>query len=72
MLRVLWLPGGDGVPGHAGPVRVLRDHRREDLLHVVAVARRHLAHVCRLELETNAIKDLRRFHKHGEGAYWQY
>ena len=43
----VWLPGGDGVPGHAGPVRVLRDHRREDLLHVVAVARRHLAHMCR-------------------------
>ena len=46
MVRVLWLPGGDWVPGHAGPVRVLRDHRREDLLHVVAVARSHLPHVC--------------------------
>ena len=35
-------PGGDGVPGHAGPVRVLGDHRREDLLHVVAVGGGHL------------------------------
>ena len=35
-------PGGDGVPGHAGPIRVLGDHCREDLLHVVAVGGGHL------------------------------
>ena len=35
-------PDGDGVPGHAGPVRVLGDHGGEDLLHVVAVGRGHL------------------------------
>ena len=35
-------PDGDGVPGHAGPVRVLGDHGGEDLLHVVAVGGGHL------------------------------
>ena len=34
-------PGGDGVPGHAGPVRVLGDHGGEDLLDVVAVGCGH-------------------------------
>ena len=35
------MPGGDGVPGHLGPVRVLRDDGAEDLGLVVLEGRGH-------------------------------